>query len=152
MSGSDWREVQEVVAENNALRHQLSMIEIKRIDDKLADDLRMVAAREQRIEADRQTEELRIREDCRRGCWREAAITSQIGTGMVDSEVFQPDRIEKYAEQQMATGLWPKGADQEREYSTLWQHVAPSTERHSSLGPSDDDLSPLERKLKALLQ
>jgi hypothetical protein len=147
---NDWREVERVNAENAALRAQLFAIELKAVEDKARDSLALVAAREQRIEADRQTEELRIREDCRRGCWREAAITSQIGSGMIDSEVFQPDRIEKYAEQQMATGLWPKGADQEREYSTLWQHVAPARDRHSSLGPSDE--SPLELKLKALLK
>jgi hypothetical protein len=151
MSGTDWREVAQVVAENTALRAQLTAIEVKACNDKLADDLRMVQVREQRIAADRQTEELRIQEDCRRGCWREAAITSQIGGDMTDAEVFMPDRIEKYAEQQMATGLWPKGADQERQYSVMWQRVGPSTERHSSL-MSEEDLSPLEIKLKALLQ
>jgi hypothetical protein len=91
----------------------------------------------------------------RRGCWRERAITSEVGSDMEAWEVFMPNRIEKYAEAHMSSGAWPGTStispiDQERLYAATWQHVARATERHSSLG--DDDKSPLEVKLAAMLQ
>jgi hypothetical protein len=148
--GSDWREVERVQAENNALRHQLSMIEIKRYDDKLAESLALVKVQEARQEAERATEQLRIREECRRGCILQSEIVSH-GSEMSNELVFDPVRLAR-AVDVIAADLtyWPGGADQEREQSVNWEHVAAPADRHSSLGP--EDLSPLELKLKALLQ
>jgi hypothetical protein len=150
---SDTRErqlVENLERENAEMRADLFARDRLAFNTKLKDDMALVQAREQRQAAERQTEELRIREETRRGLWSEVAITSQIGSDMTDEEVFQPERIRRFVDEKAATGTWPGGADQERAHEFLWQHLQPATDRHASLG--DDDLSPMEKRLADMLK
>jgi hypothetical protein len=138
-----------VVAENNALRQQLFAVEKKAALDRFDEQQNLIKVQESRIAAERATEALRIREECRRGLILQAEICSH-GGDMSNEQVFDPARLAK-AVDHIAADLtyWPGGAAQEREQSVNWEHVA-APAHHSSLG--DDDLSPTEKKLKALLQ
>jgi hypothetical protein len=146
---SDWRTVQALEAEVAELRSMLCQQERKQCEAKLADDLNMVAAREAREQAEQQTERLRLRETCRRGCILDAEIASH-ANDMIADQVFNPQRLEA-AVNVLAADLnfWPGGEQQMKDHEFLWQHLPPSGDRHSSLG--DDGAGPLERKLAGLL-